>query len=154
MKRRFPQFLLALCALSISAHALPVAPIALGQSVVPLNGPWKFITGDSPIDPKTGQPLWAEPGFDDSQWEAVELKPSTGEFDPANPSGLSVPGWRANGHPDYWGWAWYRLAVPLAENSPILALAGPASVDGAYQVFSNGNLLGSMGDFHDPGKLL
>jgi hypothetical protein len=42
---------------------------------VPLYGPWRFTVGDSPIDPRTGQPLWAEPGFDDSHWETVDLTP-------------------------------------------------------------------------------
>ena len=42
-----------------------IAHITLGQSVYPLNGPWKFTIGDSPIDPETHQPLWAEPNFDD-----------------------------------------------------------------------------------------
>jgi hypothetical protein len=27
--------------------------ISLGQSAVPLNGPWKFAAGDSPLDPLT-----------------------------------------------------------------------------------------------------
>src|ERR1700677_3698079 len=129
-----------------------IAHITLGQSAVPLYGPWKFTVGDSPIDPKTGQPLWAEPDFDDSQWESVDLKPPTGIFDPANPNTALVPGWRAKGHPDYWGWAWYRLTVPLAENSQNLALAGPATVEAAYQVFMNGDLVGSMGKFDEAGK--
>ena len=128
------------------------ASITLGQSVVPLYGPWKFQIGDSPIDPKTGHPLWAEPAFDDSHWESVDLTPPSGKFDPAAPDALRVPGWRAKGHPTYWGWAWYRLSVPLAENPPNLALAGPAYVNGAYQVFSNGDLLGGMGEFGVPGK--
>ena len=41
--------------------------IQLGDSVAPLYGPWKFTVGDSPVD-ASGQPLWAEPGFDDSKW--------------------------------------------------------------------------------------
>ena len=41
--------------------------VTLGQSVVPLYGPWKFTVGDSPVDPSTHSPLWAEPGFDDSR---------------------------------------------------------------------------------------
>ena len=49
--------------------------VTLGQSVVPLYGPWKFTVGDSPIDPSTHTPLWAEPGFDDSRWETVDLTP-------------------------------------------------------------------------------
>ncbi len=53
------------------AHAVPVktesaadnmAEISLGQSAVPLYGPWKFTVGDSPVDPVTHGPLWAEPG--------------------------------------------------------------------------------------------
>ena len=49
--------------------------ITLGNSSAPLNGPWKFQIGDSPIDPATGKPLWAEPGLDDSSWEAMDLTP-------------------------------------------------------------------------------
>jgi hypothetical protein len=80
-----------------------VAQVTLGQSAVPLYGPWKFTVGDSPIDPKTGQPLWAEPGFDDSNWETVDLTAKAGAFDPAQgPSGY-LPGWTAKGHPGYWG---------------------------------------------------
>src|SRR6202451_3198843 len=59
-----------------------IAQVTLGQSAVLLNGPWKFSVGDSPIDPKTGQPLWAEPEFDDSKWETVDLTPKDGAFDP------------------------------------------------------------------------
>jgi stage II sporulation SpoE-like protein len=131
-----------------------IAHVTLGQAAVPLYGPWKFQIGDSPIDPKTGKPLWAEPDFDDSQWESVDLKPPTGIFDPANPNTELVPGWRAKGHPDYWGWAWYRLTVPLAETPQNLALAGPTSVEAAYQVFMNGDLLGGMGKFDKAGKAL
>jgi hypothetical protein len=176
MARRFGGALILLAAYALGVQSSPrafaqstpaqptlsqsPAPISLGQSVVPLYGPWKFQTGDSPIDPKTGKPLWAEPDFDDSQWESVDLTPPTAKFDPAEPDTPWLPGWRAKGHPNYWGWAWYRLAVPLAENSPNLtlagpanlALAGPATVDGAYQVFSNGDLRGSMGNFDNTGK--
>ncbi len=172
MRRRFGAILilLAACTLASQANALaqsssptpapapdpkpktPDPTITLGQSVVPLYGPWKFQIGDSPIDPKNGKPLWAEPGFDDSKWESVDLTPPTGKFNPAQPDLSWLPGWRAKGHPNYWGWAWYRLSVPLAQNNQSLALAGPANVDGAYQVFSNGDLVGGMGDFGMPGK--
>jgi hypothetical protein len=88
--------LLAVCMYSVLAGAQPAAPpsenIHLGDSVVALNGPWKFHVGDSPLDPGTNQPLWAEPGFDDSSWETVDLTPTKGALDPI--SGLSdfVPG--------------------------------------------------------------
>jgi hypothetical protein len=169
MRRRFGSalILLTLGALAVTTTAfaqsssqLPVpdpkpqtpVPITFGQSVIPLYGPWKFQVGDSPIDPKTGQPLWAEPDFDDSHWESLDLTPPAGKFDPAHPDALRVPGWRSKGHPTYSGWAWCRLALSLPENSPTLALAGPAHLDGAYQVFSNGALLGTMGDFAKTGK--
>ena len=125
-----------------------VAHITLGQSVYPLNGPWKFTIGDSPIDPATHQPLWAEPSFDDSHWETVDLTPPAGSFDPI--SGISgyVPGWTAKGHPGYSGYAWYRIRVKVnAPPGEKLSLAGPTDVDDAFQVFANGSLLGSFGDF-------
>jgi hypothetical protein len=106
--------------------------------------PW----ADSPINPKTGQPLWAEPDFDDARWETVDLTPKEGSFDPI--AGISgyVPGWTAKGHPGHWGYAWYRVRVHLQERpGEKLALAGPSNVDDVYQVFDNGKLVGSFGDF-------
>ena len=75
------------------------AAITFGTAAAPLYGPWKFTTGDSPIDPKTGGPLWAEPGFDDSHWETVDLKPKKGAIDPAFGTSDYVPGWSALGIP-------------------------------------------------------
>jgi Stage II sporulation protein E (SpoIIE) len=122
--------------------------ITLGQSAVPLFGPWKFTVGDSPIDPRTGQPLWAEPDFDDSKWETADLTPKVGAFDPIGGLSGYVPGWTAKGHPGYWGYAWYRIRFEVqARPGAALALAGPADVDDAYQVFDNGVLAGHFGDF-------
>jgi len=130
------------------AESQSAANVALGQSAVPLYGPWKFTVGDSPIDPKSGKPLWAEPNFDDSLWETVDLTPKKGASDPI--SGLSgyVPGWTARGHRGYWGYAWYRIRVQLqATPGDKLALAGPADVDDIYQAFDDGKLVGSFGNF-------
>ncbi len=46
------------------------------------------------------------------------------------------------------GWAWYRIRIPL-DNTPgqSLAILGPLRMSDAYQVFANGTLLGSFGDF-------
>jgi hypothetical protein len=122
--------------------------VTLGQSAVPLYGPWKFTVGDSPLDPKTGKPLWAESGFDDSKWETVDLTPKDGAFDPVIGTASYVPGWTAKGHPGYWGYAWYRIRVQVqARAGAELALAGPTNVDDAYQVFDNGVLAGHFGDF-------
>jgi hypothetical protein len=128
--------------------AVDSAQITLGQSAVPLYGPWKFTVGDSPLDPLTHAPLWAEPGFDDSKWETVDLRPGEGSMDPNSGFTRFVPGWTAKGHPGYWGYAWYRILVHL-QGSPgeALALTGPADVDDVYQVFDNGRLVGSFGNF-------
>jgi hypothetical protein len=125
-----------------------IAEISLGQSADPLYGPWRFTVGDSPVDPLTHAPLWAEPGFEDSKWETVDLTPKEGSFDPSWGASGYVPGWTAKGHPGYWGYAWYRIRVRLqGRPGEKLALAGPSDVDDAYQVFDNGRLVGSFGDF-------
>ena len=150
---------LALCLVMLfaggaSAAAQPVqlkinvAHVTLDQSAVPLYGPWKFTVGDSPIDPKTGKPLWAEPGFDDSKWETVDLTPKEGVINPIMGLAGYGPGWTAKGHPGYFGYAWYRIRVQVqAWPGEALALAGPADVDDAYQLFDNGELAGHFGDF-------
>jgi hypothetical protein len=121
--------------------------VTLGRSVVPLYGPWKFTLGDSPIDPATHAPLWAAPGFDDSQWETVDLTPE-GLRDPLGGYANYVKGWTARGHAGHWGYAWYRIRVQvLGVPGEQLALAGPEDVDDAYQLFDDGKLVGSFGKF-------
>lgn len=130
-----------------------IAQIWVGQSVVALKGPWKFQIGDSPVDPATQKLLWVESGFDDSHWQSMDLSPVPGTVDPYNRDPRYVPGWTAKGHPGYMGWAWYRLKAPVAaRDGEKLALACPVYVDDGYQVFVNGELLGSFGKFGDPGK--
>jgi hypothetical protein len=126
----------------------PAAHLELGHAAFPLNGPWKFTVGDSPVDAKTGGLLWAEPGFDDSHWENVDLTPPEGSTEYT--SGLSgfVPGWTTKGHPGYSGFAWYRIRVQMeGQEGRKLALQGPTVIDDAYQAYANGALLGSLGDF-------
>jgi len=123
--------------------------ITIGRSKAPLYGPWRFYAADSPVDPTTRVPLWAEPGFDDSKWEIVDLTPR-GPVQGAGTEDLDyVPGWTAQGHPGHWGYGWYRLQLDVDSNaSKRLALAGPANIDDAYEVYVNGKRLGSFGDFH------
>jgi len=105
-----------------------------------LNGPWKFIAGDNME--------YAQSNYDDSGLETMDLTAPPGAHD--DDVGLSgyIPGWTAKGHPNYSGYAWYRLKVPLDSLTVSnLALAAPPSVDDAYQLFINGSLLGSTGDF-------
>jgi len=116
---------------------------AHAASLITLNGPWKFQTGDNP--------QWADPNFDDAHWETVDLTASAGAHD--GDVGLAgyVPGWAAKGHATYAGYAWYRIHVSLDSLSgDTLALAGPPDVDDAYQIFINGKLWGNAGDFSQP----
>jgi hypothetical protein len=124
----------------VSPVAAASVPIVIGKSVVPLNGPWKFHTGDDL--------RWSDPNFDDSAWETVDLTPPPGAHD--SDVGLSgyVPGWMSRGHKGCWGYGWYRIRMSVsAPQRDTLALAGPPDVDSAYQVFFNGQLLGGAGKF-------
>jgi hypothetical protein len=115
-------------------------PIQIGESVITLNGPWRFHTGDDA--------RWADPTFDDSGWEKMDLTAAAGAHD--SDVGLTgyVSGWTARGHAGYSGYAWYRMRVLVtAPAGAELALAGPPLVDDAYEMFVNGRLLGSDGDF-------
>lgn len=144
----FAGLALVLSAMVGAPASAQTADISLGQSVAPLYHGWKFTTGDSPLDPKTGQPLWAEPGFDDTGWENVDLTPKDGSRNPITGVSGYVPGWTARGHAGYWGYAWYRIHLRVNTGAGVqLALAGPGAVDDAYQVFDNGTYLGEFGRF-------
>jgi hypothetical protein len=128
------------------AQADNAVEITFGQSSVPLYGPWKFTVGDSPVDPITHAPLWAEPEFDDSNWETVDLTPRSNAIDPWNGLPGYVPGWSARGHAGYWGYAWYRVELHLKDGlGEKLALAEAPEVDSVYQVFADGRLVGGFG---------
>jgi len=127
----------------LSHSATTEEALRADKNIIPLNGPWRFITGDDM--------QYALSNYDDSGWETVDLTPPPGAHD--DDVGLSgfVPGWTAKGHSNYSGYAWYRLTVPLdgiAGND--LALAAPPAVDDSYQLFINGSLLGNAGDFSGP----
>ena len=112
--------------------------IVVGHSIVALFGPWRFHTGDDP--------RWADPAFDDSHWETVDLTPPPGARDPDVGLPGYVPGWAAKGHPGYSGVAWYRLNVPVANPAnDTLALSGPPDVDDGYDLYVNGAHLGHAG---------
>jgi len=136
----------------MAAHSVAAPPITVGESMVPLYGPWKFKIGDSPLDPVTHTPIWSEPGYDDSTWETVDLKPAQGAADPFTRDPRYVPGWTTKGHAGYWGWAWYRIRISVeARPGERLALANFGWVDDAYQFFENGVQAGSWGKFRGPG---
>lgn len=119
--------------------------ITLGNSAVALNGPWKFQPGDSPW--VNGAPLWAESGFDDSHWAAMDVRPKTGAVDPMTGTSEYVPGWTQKGYPDLSGYAWYRLRLRVKDPGQPLWLKMPNDFDDAYQVYANGHFVGQYGDF-------
>ena len=132
-------------AVSIGQHETPTE-IRVGDSLVPLAGPWRFAPGDSPI--ANGSLNWANPAFDDSAWAAMDLHPKAGEIDLGRHGSTGyLMGWSARGYPKLTGFAWYRLRIHVADASQPLAIKTPNNVDDAYQVFANGRLLGSFGEF-------
>jgi hypothetical protein len=92
-----------------------------------LEGLWKMTEGDSL--------KWKEPKFADTSWGQI-----------------IVPGyWESQGHRDYDGFAWYRKTFTAPKNlkpKKWYFLAG--KIDDLDQVYINGILIGSHGDFKDP----
>ena len=74
----------------------------LGRGTFALGGPWQFHTGDDPN--------WANPAFDDSSWEQVDVSRS----------------WGDQGHWAYMGHAWYRRHIEIKDEN-----------DGAVEVALN-----------------
>ncbi|HWE87101.1 MAG TPA: SpoIIE family protein phosphatase [Terracidiphilus sp.] len=151
MKAILASALLVLAFPPLIAHGAPVSiestqdadtavPVTLGQSVVALTGPWKFHIGDNP--------QWADPSYDDSQWETVDLTPTPQTTLPGVPIPGFVSGWEARGHPRYAGYAWYRMRVRIRGAGGPLTLLAPEWFDGAFQAFANGHLVGSFGEFN------
>jgi hypothetical protein len=119
-------------------------PVALGHSVVALTGPWKFHIGDDP--------RWADPKFDDSSWETVDLGAKEESIDPIMGTGGYSPGWTAKGHPGYAGFAWYRIRIRITGADGPLAVLSPTDFDDSYQLFADGRLAGSFGKFDRPSR--
>ena len=117
--------------------------VVLGSSTADLTGPWKFHKGDN-LE-------WAQPGYNDAGWSAMDLTPPAGSYDPFLGSSGFVPGWTALGDAGYAGYAWYRLKINV-QYDPGLSEGGleikmPDDVDDAYQVFVNGEMVGELGKF-------
>ncbi|HWU39493.1 MAG TPA: hypothetical protein VN203_17735, partial [Candidatus Acidoferrum sp.] len=130
----------------------PGTPIELGPSAVPLTGPWKFSPGDSPW--VNGEPVWAQPGYDDSHWDTMDLTPQAGSFDVLYGSTGYVPGWTTRGYPNLTGYAWYRLRIRIDSHGRPVALEMPLNVDDGCQVFANGRYLGEVAQFGPHGVVL
>jgi len=73
-------------------------------------------------------PVWASPGFDDSQWALIQSDHS----------------WTEQGYPAFSGYAWYRFKVEVPGDGKPVGLLVDQIVNG-YKVFANGRLIGSGG---------
>jgi len=122
-----------------TSNAVTTTKVTLGNSVVALAGPWKFHIGDDA--------RWADPNFDDSGWEVVDLAAEKGSIDPAMGFEGFSPGWTGKGHPGYAGYAWYRMRIRVTGADQPLSLLAPTDVDDSYQLFVNGRFVGEFGSF-------
>lgn len=109
-----------------TGQSSPAASPRAGDGTVSLDlsGTWRFTTGDDMA--------WAEPGFDDSAWEEVQVPEKGGQatFD------------------SYDGFAWFRLSFQLpasAKGTPLVASLG--GIDDADATYLNGVKIGSTGEF-------
>jgi Stage II sporulation protein E (SpoIIE) len=93
-----------------------------GTGSVTITGPWQFQTSDDMA--------WANPAFDDSHWEQIRGDDT----------------WGAQTHPAYTGFAWYRKRIDITGADKSLAIMMPP-VDDVYELFWNGQKIGSYGEF-------
>jgi serine phosphatase RsbU (regulator of sigma subunit) len=117
----------AIALLATVATATPAQPQTifvadgLGKGTIPLDGPWQFHLGDDMA--------WANPGFDDSKWEQIDV---------------SKP-WGDQGHWGYAGFAWYRRQIDIKDEpdgAVDVALFVPLA-SSSYEVYWNGHPVGS-----------
>lgn len=94
------------------------------QKIVDLNGRWEFSIGDN-LE-------WADPNFNDSNWERVDVPSS----------------WENQGFHGYDGFAWYRTSFTYSASikgqSLFLKLG---NIDDVDEVFVNGRRIGQTGSF-------
>lgn len=119
----------ALVVAGLCAHAEgPLIVQGLGKGTVALDGAWQFRVGD--------EMSWADPRFNDSQWEQIDV---------------SKP-WGNQGHWAYAGHAWYRRHIEIQNGNHgavDVAVYVPIAVC-AYEVYWNGRFIGRTP--HMPGQ--
>jgi hypothetical protein len=146
---RTTPFLLALlvilpcCVAQSSLQTRPTADpasVTIEQAVVIVNGPWRFHIGDSA--------RWADSGFDDSTWEGYTIDSAHLPFTLSKAvESARLGGWQAHGHPGYVGYAWYRINVDPGSDRGALGILMPKYIEDAYEIYVNGQQIGSFGQF-------
>ena len=112
-------------------------PPALRAAAMLLDGPWRFHIGDDAHG--------ADASTDEHAWETIDMTAVPGSHD--GDVGLPdyVGGWRAHGHPDHSGYAWYRRAVTVPAGPAAWDILGPTLVEDGYELYWDGRLLGGSG---------
>jgi hypothetical protein len=125
-----PRKLLHSVAVSVLILWLALGDLRAGAQIIDLQASrlqitaiatnWRFHPGDDP--------LWAQPGFDDSSWKLMQ----------------PTSDWVDQGYSEQNGLAWFRfrLRVPPQTSSFVLELP---EIQRSYQLFANGVLLGQVG---------
>jgi len=90
------------------------------QSLVSLDGRWRFHQGDNP--------QWSDPALDDSRWPLLR----------------SDKPWSEQGYPGMSGFGWYRFTVTFPALHPSLSL-NLAPIMTSYEVFVDGRMAASVG---------
>lgn len=101
---------------------------AEGGTVVALDSGWRFALDRDNRGLERG---YANTGFEDSAWEAVE----------------SDRPWEAQGHEGYDGFAWYRRRVDLPRAPEGIVFLELGILDDADETFVNGKKIGATGAF-------
>lgn len=107
---------------------LALTPVLL-DAQIDLNYAWKFRIGDDPA--------FAHAAFDDSSWDTLSVQKN----------------WEDQGHPDYDGFAWYRLhftapaSMRDAASVPNAIRIDLGTIDDVDAVYLNGQLIGQTGRF-------
>ncbi|MFP5238112.1 MAG: SpoIIE family protein phosphatase [Acidobacteriota bacterium] len=100
-----------------------------GMPLAQLNGQFRFHAGDDP--------RYADPAFDDSKWSLLKSNES----------------WYQQGYKDLSGFGWYRFSVTVPAGESNFALLLPA-VNDSYAVYANGHLIGQVGEFGSPWRIM
>jgi len=109
--RKLPLFVLLLCSLTCGAGAAAPAPVEITHwrsGLIEIDDDWAAHEGDDMA--------WAAPGFDDRNWQTVDLE----EMGSAQP-----------------GWHWYRKHVTVGPDYPEVKLLLAGGV-GTYELYVNG----------------
>jgi len=99
------------------------------EPIAYLSGPWHFQRGDNPG--------FADPHFDDSQWQLLD----------------SSRPWSSQGYKGLSGFAWYRFRIVLPPGKNAISILLP-EIRTSYQCFVEGKLVQSTGSFPPPSFVL